>query len=41
MDRCHNFHAPQTAQAFQNVKLEYASHQFRPRIIPAFQPGNN
>src|SRR5439155_19603225 len=41
MDRCHNFHAPQTARAFQNVKLEYASHQFRPRIIPAFQPGNN
>src|SRR3989442_909231 len=35
MDRCHNFHTPQTARAFQNVKLEHASHQFRPRIIPA------
>src|SRR5262249_33702083 len=34
MDRCHNFHTPQTARAFQNVKLEHASHQFGPRIIP-------
>jgi hypothetical protein len=35
MDRCHNFHTPQAARAFQNVKLEHALHQFRPCIIPA------
>jgi hypothetical protein len=35
MDRCHDFHPPQTARAFQNVKLEDASHEFGPAIIPA------
>ncbi len=35
MDRCHNFHTPQTARVFQNVKLENSHHEVSPGVVAA------